>query len=623
MSLQVWLPMTKDLRQQGLSDVTVTNNGATFNSAGKLGGCYSFGTGNSYITVDSTPLETFTEFSFACWVKIISWNTSYSTIFAAKNSTGASWNNLIFSLLRNSTNSTLCFNIAGSGGYTSTNCQTGTLSLNTWYHITCTYKSGQIKLYQDGSVVSTYNTSVVPSFSSIVNLWIGKSNENSYQSNNLLNDVRIYDHCLFPMEVKRLAQGLVLHYPLNRQGWGQENLLNGTYDLSNWLMYGSCSIVADVGNQKKVKYNATAAWRGVWMSHCIDYQNVRNKTVTISGKFYAEEGASCVIGLTVFVCANAIQGTSSATERKYKDVAINFTGNGEWQTVSHTITITDSIFITGSFVPDFDNCYFSLYYSASSAGSAEYYGKNFKMEFGEKITPWCPNSSDVLATTIGLNSTTEYDCSGFCNNGTRTGTFSWTSDTPKYSVSTYFNGSSYIVTDYYSTLGTDNFTIAAWVKIELNSSKTYQPIIINKDTGAASAGCGIYFNHNQNKFLWSTADGSVATEIWTANTFSDIYDKWVHVVMVRDSNDAKKGCFYINGIREELASVPVIRDVTNNIYPMVIGAIGPHNYSTYQYTGNLSDVRVYVTALSAEEVLSLYQNSATIDSNGVIHGQIR
>ena len=141
MSLQIWLPLTKDLRQQGLSNATVTNNGATFNSAGKLGGCYSFGTGNSYITIDSMPLKTFTEFSFACWVKIISWNTNYSTIFAAKNSTGNSWNNLIFSLLRNSSNSTLCFNISNGSSYTSVSCQTGTLSLNTWYHIVCTYKS--------------------------------------------------------------------------------------------------------------------------------------------------------------------------------------------------------------------------------------------------------------------------------------------------------------------------------------------------------------------------------------------------------------------------------------------------------------------------------------------------
>ena len=228
MSLRVWLPLNGSLENKGLDDITVTNNGATIDNNGKIGKCYSFGTGNSYIVIDSTPLKTFTEFSFACWVKIISWNTNYSTIFAAKNSTSTSWNNLIFSLLRSGGNPNLCFNISNGTSYTATNCYTGVLSLNTWYHIVCTYEEGKIKLYQDGNIVNTYNTTVIPNFDSIANLWIGKSNENTYQSNNLLNDVRIYDHALSPLEVKQISQGLILHYPLNRNGWGQENLLLNT-----------------------------------------------------------------------------------------------------------------------------------------------------------------------------------------------------------------------------------------------------------------------------------------------------------------------------------------------------------------------------------------------------------
>lgn len=38
MALQVWLPLTKDLRNQGLAQVSVTNNGATYTPESKLGG---------------------------------------------------------------------------------------------------------------------------------------------------------------------------------------------------------------------------------------------------------------------------------------------------------------------------------------------------------------------------------------------------------------------------------------------------------------------------------------------------------------------------------------------------------------------------------------------------------
>lgn len=42
MALQVWLPLNGTLENKGLSNVTVTNNGATVDNNGKIGKCYSF-----------------------------------------------------------------------------------------------------------------------------------------------------------------------------------------------------------------------------------------------------------------------------------------------------------------------------------------------------------------------------------------------------------------------------------------------------------------------------------------------------------------------------------------------------------------------------------------------------
>ena len=76
MSLQVWLPLNGDLHNQGLSNVTVTNNGATVDNSGKIGKCYSIGSSKRISsTIDASKLKT-NSISFACWVYITSWNSS-------------------------------------------------------------------------------------------------------------------------------------------------------------------------------------------------------------------------------------------------------------------------------------------------------------------------------------------------------------------------------------------------------------------------------------------------------------------------------------------------------------------------------------------------------------------
>ena len=168
-----------------------------------------------------------------------------------------------------------------------------------------------------------------------------------------------------------------------------------------------------------------------------------------------------------------------------------------------------------------------------------------------------------------------------------------------------FNGSSYIDTGFAESFGTGDFTISVWMYLTQTAGKTYQCIVGNKAQAAASLGCAIYWNQSQKKFLWSTADGSNATEIWTVNTFdSIIYNSWHHIVMVRNTSDAKKGYFYIDGVRQEIASVPAIRNVTSTT-AIRIGAM-PSN-AAYFFTGKLNDVRLYDSALSEDDIKELYE----------------
>ena len=166
----------------------------------------------------------------------------------------------------------------------------------------------------------------------------------------------------------------------------------------------------------------------------------------------------------------------------------------------------------------------------------------------------------------------------------------------------YLDGTSngYIATDFPTNFGTNDFTISLWVKIPTISTGNYYAVVSSKTSSAASAGVGIYWNYTQKKFLWSTADGTNATEIWMANAVDTIvYDKWIHLVMVRDNNDAKKGCFYINGTRYELASVPVIRNISSSTN-LWIGRCSSGNYPLKMY---ISDIKIWNgRALSPKEI---------------------
>jgi hypothetical protein len=54
----------------------------------------------------------------------------------------------------------------------------------------------------------------------------------NYQLKGYLNDVRIYDHCLSPKEVKEISKGLVLHYKMDDKI--ATNLVkNSTYNIYN------------------------------------------------------------------------------------------------------------------------------------------------------------------------------------------------------------------------------------------------------------------------------------------------------------------------------------------------------------------------------------------------------
>ena len=65
MALQIWLPLNGNLDNNGLSNITVTNYGATVDDNGKIGKCYSFDGTDDYASI---PFNNFgNNFSISLW----------------------------------------------------------------------------------------------------------------------------------------------------------------------------------------------------------------------------------------------------------------------------------------------------------------------------------------------------------------------------------------------------------------------------------------------------------------------------------------------------------------------------------------------------------------------------
>ena len=159
-------------------------------------------------------------------------------------------------------------------------------------------------------------------------------------------------------------------------------------------------------------------------------------------------------------------------------------------------------------------------------------------------------------------------------------------------------------------MGTSNFTISTWVKILTQTGPaTVKGVITSKQAAAAAAGYGFYWNNSVNKFLWSTANGSSSSEIFTTNTWSSLVNVWANIVMIRQNGATNNGHFYINGVYESLASAATVLnvDTTTN---MTIAKTADF-YSDYWFKGTYGITQIYNRALTATEVLQNYNATKT------------
>lgn len=584
MALQVWLPLNGNLNNQGLCDITFTNNNTTTitSSTGKVtSNCYQRATKltNGLIKSSGT-INLNNDFSMCCWAYVMDTvgDTANGLIsnhsYVDNTGCGITVKQVSTSDYRISCNT-------GNGSSRTYNTYYGKTNIkNAWHHLCLTYNkvTKVLRLFVDGIEEHTLTNYTNASKSDYILLfdWSTTFTSNSYRPACKLNDVRIYDHCLSQKEIKELSKGLCLHYKLSRGG---ENLLSSTTSLIN-----GASIPSNYADYVK------------------SYTVQPNKLYTFSFDAYASENTK------IHTLFHSYPNNTPNMEsfKNCQGISGGYTGETEINitTIKQRYWFTAK-FGSGAATSKSIGIRLGTIYSGHVAG-AKVYVTNIKLEEGDHATPWTPNKSDTLYSQLGYNNI-EPDCSGYRNDGTISGILTYSNDTPRYEGSTFISSGGILGSRKFPD-NVESITLSAWVK---SSNIASQNILANWESG----GCGIYINSSK-KAVFEYFDGSAYKTCIGTTMLQN--DTWYFITGVFSYAD-KKAYIYVNGILETSAAVSTyirIGGATN--VPMSIG--NPSSTAVGGITNcYVSDARAYTTALSSEDIKALYNTPISIDNHKNLH----
>lgn len=270
--------------------------------------------------------------------------------------------------------------------------------------------------------------------------------------------------------------------------------------------------------------------------------------------------------------------------------------------------------------------YTALYRNSSNAAQyARFRIDNLKLEEGEIATPWCPNEADELYQKIKINDNIEYDCSGYQKNGEKIG-IDYSSDTPKYDVSSIFSASPSVVkipNQNYAIQGSQNMTISIWAYKEdwiQYSQRIYscaegggfnvQPI----SSGDIEWSINVYTNAEKTSHKYASSNPDLYIRI----PKTDFSSGWHMFTWVYTTGGTS---LYVDGVLEKTMTGTSYGLYFNPTAPLILGGEATFKGYTSPYlNGKLSDFRIYCTALSAKDILALYKKSTYIDNEGNLYG---
>ena len=625
MALQVWLPLNKeeDFQNKGLADITVKGS-PEYDSNGKIGGCYKNYSGK-YLTISHNISDT-TEFSFTYWINIP------STITQAK----AQQQFMTFS---GKSNDVLGKAVVTWVDYNQLKWYDSTgwdqklwqsFSYDTWYHISVVHTSGNFKIYINGELESrNYNTSSILKLTA-GNIIIGNGLNSTY-SKVKFNDFRVYNHCLSPKEVKEISKGLVLHYPLNKDFY-LDKLSNITIYPEH--QYYFTTTLKKIGTPSYC-YSVIKPYDidGKFIHHYHTLKGFDQATKTTLAKdlnpgdsvIYCTDLSNWNTKANSYFYRVSIMGYKDSHGRLYPDYTQDSPEFGNYADVKTNINKTNNTITLNSAFTGAQRKAGTIIYQATQ-GADFYYpfmGTANKYDDWKKHeTTFYPKNIDRLryAKTVDLSSLYAImkdtmlkdldtyfisDCSGYCNNGTIASNLTTSDNTPRYDKCTV-NTSDYPL---YTTLNfpeSKGLTISCWVKLTSFGVQT-SGLWATSNNLTPSDYENTACNHRDSGF--DIKGSNRISYRLTCNANHIPLNQWKHVVFTHDGNTAK---LFINSEEKTSVSVPTSLVSFKYFFLGWSEAGGVRR----RCNGNWSDLRIYSTALSDEDIKELYNTSTMIDNSG-------
>lgn len=633
MSLQIWLTGNESIENLGIGSISGNLYSSPMYESGKMGKCLRTNFVRSS-TLSCPELVGSKEFSIAFWFKM---NTAEYTQWhdiITINLTTDGTNETTFRLETCNTTGTQInwfgsyFNSYGLNKYTVSN--------DIWYHQVIVVSESNIKFYINDILVTDYTipSDYLGKYLTGDGIVLGDSGMDCS-----LNDLRIYDHCLSKKEIHEIYKSLILHYPLNNSVLDlTENLITNSWDMgTGWSIGNDWILSEDSDNGCTVAhFSRTGSTGNNWVRlippdklNPDDFPN----GIIVSFDFKCDD-KSIIDSLThgKIFCALQIYNSSGNRIGWYESknnwgsyVTKTDNGssdgntcikNGEWCRIATHFTQSNLKTVSTSGYTTDDVAYATISFQLVRDGSI--YIRKIKVEAGSdatKYTPYTLNKNDELYTAIGLNTTTVTDCSGYGNDGIMSSLLNILNDSPRYATCTKFDTTEYIKCGSNAKVS-DEITVTFWAFSNDWSTEDAHFASCTESGGwnfeLASDGyyvCPIHCNDGYKNAKYTTSISNISSG-W--HMFTMTYDGYIGKVYLDGKLDGS-----VTASTNE--KIPITYNINTPLFIHGESYTNATKPNTGYKSINMSDFRIYATALSESDIKELYDSPISLDKSGNLY----